>query len=287
MNALPLILTFLLIFSVLSTGFLRGQKTSLVAQKCSTRFYHTNRCVSNRITERYYRKIKVDTSSKASKDKKKGVKRSTTPFVFTREHLPPLETSKLNLTPLLETKTDPKRHPLYEIAAELLRLLYKDKLFKKEQDWEYALLDSFCATQNPQKLIDLYPIKTTLQPLFYKMLKGTHHYDLKTAEGIAPLEHFFTLGQQSAIHFCFASPLLLQATFGKKIAEKIIAEEDKKERKSPLTQDEFASLLINDPACSSLITELDSELNFSKKQEKRKALSGIDKKSNLTITKPF
>jgi len=288
MNILPLILTFLAIFSTLSIGFLRGQKASIVAERCATRFYNTNRGLLKSIAERRYDKIKSDTPPKPDKKKKKKKQIKSLPpppIPLKRENRPPLDTSKLNLTPLFETKTDPKRHPLYEIAAELLRILYRDKLLKEGEEWEYALLDSFCAAKNPQELIDLYPTKTTLQPLFYKMLRGTHHYQLDIHQGIAPLEHFFILGKQSAIHFCFASPPLLEATFGKKIAAKIRAEEKKLAK--PLTQDEFTALLTGDPACSALIAELDTQLNFTKKHPKRKTLSITDPKSDLLITKPL
>ncbi|HEY2809896.1 MAG TPA: hypothetical protein VGJ00_00665, partial [Rhabdochlamydiaceae bacterium] len=103
-------------------------------------------------------------------------------------------------------------------------------------------------------------------------------------QGIAPLEHFFTLNKQSSIHFSLASFPLLESIFGKKIVAKIIAEEKKKEK--ALTQEELTALLTGDPASSALIAELDKELNFSKKRERRKIVSVNDPKSDLIITKP-
>lgn len=286
MNILPLILAFLLIFSALSVGFIRGQKESLVANKCATRFYQTSRSALNRVAAKSYRKIKVDAPPKTVTTEKKGVKKA--PPAIERTSTPPLEASKLNLTPLLDLETDPKRHPLYEIAAQLLRLLYDESVLKGEM--EYALLDAFCAKEKVESVVDLYPKEAALQPLFYKMLKGTHTYRLDKKQGIPPFSDFFTLGKQSAIHFSFASPLLLEAIFGKKLRAKILAEEKKKAQKdgtSCLTQEELTALLTGDPACSALVTELGTQLNFSSKREKRNEIVAQDKQTDLIVSKPL
>jgi hypothetical protein len=286
MNILPLILAFLLIFSALSVGFIRGRKESCVAEKCAARFFQTSRCALNRVAERGYRKVKVDAPPKTVTTEKKGAKRP--PPAIVRTSTPPLETSKLNLTPLLDLETDPKRHPLYEIAAQLLRLLYDESLLK--EDREYALLDAFCAQEKVETLMDLYPKEAGLQPLFYKMFKGTHTYRLDKRQGIPPFGDFFTLGKQSAIHFSFASPILLEALFGKTLRAKILAEEKKKAQKeatSCLTQEELTALLTGDSACSALVMELGTQLNFSLKREKRKEIIAQDKQTDLIVSKPL
>lgn len=286
MNILPLILAFLLVFSALSVGFIRGQRESQVASKCAARFYRTCRGALNRVASKNYRKIKIDAAPKTATTEKKSTTKAPPPIV--RTSLPPLEASKLNLTPLLDLETDPRRHPLYEIAAQLLRLLYDESLLKAEM--EYALLDAFCAKETVETLVDLYPKEAPLQAIFYKMLKGTHTYRIDKKQGIPPFADFFTLGKQSAIHFSFASPLLLEAIFGKKRRAQILAEEKKKAQKegsSSLTQEELTALLTGDPASSALVTELGTQLSFSLKREKRTEVFAQDNQTDLIVSKPL
>ena len=177
-------------------------------------YNRTERTLSNRIPRKEYAKIRKDGEEK--KEKKEKVLKN---YSSMRSYFPPLENSKFNLRPLIKEQGTLKLHPLYEPLANLVRVLYEGKLFKKSEGVEYKLLDEvlkkaqkFPETQN---LAELYPEDPALRKIFYKMLKGTNQYSRE--KGIAPLGNFLFLGkEEKALFLSFSSPEILEALFEKK-----------------------------------------------------------------------
>lgn len=300
MNILPIIFAFILIFSFLTSSVMHEANHCIVSEKALKGLHLTSRFASNAVAKKRYNRIKPPPSSpKLSQEHplpsvsptNKVRKTYTSPRVA----FPPFENSKFNLLPLLELKTEPKNHILYEICASLFRELYKDSLFKqiKRDGLEYDLLNAIlttCRTKNTIKtLSDLYPQEAHLRRLFYKMLKGTNQYDLSIKQGIARLEDFFTLNKGPVIYFSCASIPLLHALFGEKTTSKILSEEKQKyakgEKKIALTQDELTALLSHDPARSSTILELDKHMTFSHKHMKQSTICKKNTQNGLIVQK--
>jgi len=298
MNILPIVFAFMFIFSFLTLGFIQEHAHSILSEKSFKSFYDTSRIASNAVAQKLYKRIKTQPPPPNPSEQSAAPVKSVTSqkkYRSLRELFPPLDKSKFNLTALFELQTEPKNHPLYEICASLLHVLYEESLFKhtKHEDLEYDLLNAMLKTYRTKGTIktlsDLYPDAPHLQSIFYKMLKGTNQYDVSSKHGIAPLEDFFILDKTPSIHFSFASACLLKAVFGEKIALKILNEEKKKYetegKKISLTKEELTVLLANDPLRASLVLELDQHIDFSKKSPKRVLLSQKDKSSGLVVKK--
>jgi hypothetical protein len=300
MNILPMVFAFILIFSFLTLGFIREHKDCVVSEMSINSFRKTSRVVQNAVIKKQYDKIKIaplvsDPSKSVAPISKAAASKPSRAYHSRREFFPPLETSKFSLNTLLELQTDPKKHPLYEICAEFLRLLYNDTLFKQSghNRVEYALLNDMIKKYHNKKevktFMDLYPDSPELQHIFYKMLMGTNQYDVQLKRGIPRLEDFFTLEKTAAIHFSFASTSLLEAILSKKIAFKILAQEklnyENTGKNSSLTQDELTALLSNDLKQNSRILELGSDIDFSQNFPKRTLLGGQDKTNGLIVRK--
>jgi hypothetical protein len=297
MNILPVVFGFIFIFSLLTLGLIQGQYHAVLAEKCFKSYHTLSRLSSNAVAKKLYDRIKTSPPP-ADPSKPPSTEPSQKPHKTSsrskREYFPPLESSKFNLLPLLELKTDPKNHPLYEICAELLRFLYEEPLFKphRKEGIEYDLLNAmikmFRSKADSKVLSDFYPEAPDLRQIFYKMLKGTNQYNVENHLGIAPLEDFILLDKSTSIRFSFASAPLLHAIFGKKIALNIFtAEKKKREEGKPgsLTKDELTALLSSDTARSSLILELEEHIDFTQKYPKRTTLSKRDKGNGLVVKK--
>jgi hypothetical protein len=272
--------------------FLREVKSFSLIENALHGYNHTERTVNNTIVQKAYRKIKTPPSDNKSKTSKA---QSTKAHSSRRDLVPPLENSKFNLGPLIKQEGELKLSPLYEPLAELLRLLYRKKLFEKEKNsekLEYRLIEAMLkkARKLPEvdHVADLYPEDLALRGIFYKMLKGTNQYSRDA--GIPPLGYYLWAGKKDkAVALSFASPVLLEALFGMEISSEILNLERQKsdalnERYS-LSKEDLQSILMKNPTKASLLTTLDSYLNYSKQPILRKQVAKRDKKTGILVEK--
>ena len=292
MNILPLIFTFLIIFSCIAFTFLREIKSFHLAETTFESFKVIERKMNNFIVKKAYQKVKGDPTDKKEKPKAQGQEKT---YLSKRCFFPPLENSKFNLGPLVKQEGEFKSHPLFELSAEILRLLYKEKIFDRaphSKNIEYHLLEAIVtkARKNPEceDLSELLPDDLALHSIYYKMLKGTNRYTRK--EGIPPLKDFLALRKEgAAICLCFASPALLQALFGEGIATHILEEEQKKwaelSQYHYFSKENLQELLSKDPSLGSKYSRLESYVDYSKQIKKRKEIGCKDQKTGLSIKK--
>ena len=292
MNLLPLIFVFLVIFGGISLTFLRDAKSFFILESSIEGYHRTDRVVSNALVKRAYRKIK--TAPLVKKENKTGPKKAVE-YQSYRLLFPPLDNSKVNLAPLFEYEGEIRLHPLYQSLATFLRLLYQEQLFSKEsssQKIEYRLLDALLnkgrALKGDVELTDLMPDDLKLQPLYYKMLKGTNQYDQE--KGFPPLEDYFCVREGKVpISFSFASPPLLEALFGKSVKEKILLEEYNKwasaEKYVYFSKEELQSLISQDPLRASSFSTIETYLDYSKQFTPRTDLGGKDNGTGIVIRK--
>lgn len=291
MNILPLVFTFLIIFSCIALTFFREVKSYFLVESTLDGYRRTERVVGNAIAQKAYRKIKGDPLVKKEKEKSDASKE----YVSRRTLFPPLENAKFNIGALVKEEGELKLHPLYEPLAALLRLLYQDRLYAKEQngeDLEYRLVEAMLKKarklSHVENLSELYPDDPKLKAIYYRMLKGTNQYSRES--GIPPLSDFLCFDKEGkAASLCFASPLILEALFGSEIASGILAEEKKKWEESNkyyfFTKEDFQTLLTNNPSKGSLLPSIESYLDYSKGFKARDRFGGRDKITGIGVEK--
>jgi hypothetical protein len=294
MNILPLILGFILVFAAVSLTFLKEAQSVSIAERSIDAAFRVEIELHNRIALRnYLRAAHVNRSSS-----KGGGKRRS--YCCLRTLSPPMEASKLNISVLLDpTLVDLHQHPIYPIAAELIKTLYEDSTAlgaKRERGWEKKLLDGMIAKGrrgiHPQRLSDLFPDDPDLHHLYYKILKGTNCYTLGTLKrGTAPLDHFLSvekIEKENTFCFSFASRPLLEAAFGKKVADQILENEKKQWDASGkqhfATKEELQNLLAQG-SIPDLFSQLEPYLSFPKKIPKKSQIAGRDVTTGLVLTR--
>jgi hypothetical protein len=289
-NILPLVFAFLLIFSCVTFTLLRDLKSYSLIETALRGYARTERALSSKIARRAYEKATREPSP-PKKDPK-----SSNPHYFSRRLLfPPLEQSKLNLTPLIKSEQEWKLHPLYELTVELLRQLYQKPLFNKSKEPEkiaYRLIDEMIKKARKLGKVDniseLSPDDPLLRRTYYKMLRGTNQYDHN--QGIPPLGHFFCMHQgKEAIALSFASPPLLEALLGHEIALEILRLEQEKGGRgndSPsISKEELQSLCLKSPNKIFIIQSLNDYLNDSKNFNPREYVGGRDRITGISVEK--
>ncbi len=302
MNILPLICSFIFIFSCICFTFLRDAKSLVIAEGSLNAAARTERAVNNRIEERKFKRApaakKTEPTAPATPKEPKPNKKLTTSIPF-RAIIPPPQTAKLSLTPLFEPLTAPSNHIVYQTAAKLLVLLYQDtpiipKTLKK--GWEVQLLNAMLiqekALDTCESLADLFPKDPVLQEIYYHMLKGTNNYSVEQKVGIPPLGDFFTIGEEkkeNTFYFYFAPPALLEALFGPKVAQEILTAEKQQFAKTKtyriLEQAEVQELLFKHHAVAGGLALFEPYLNFSRQIPKKENLTGIDPETEMRITR--
>jgi len=290
MNILPLVITFLIIFSCIAATFFKEVKSYFLVESTLEGYHRTQRTVGNAIAQKAYKKIKSDTPAQ------KGTGSPSAPKTFTsrRTFYPPLENSKFNLSSLVKEEGELALHPLYEPLAAFIHLLYQHCLLSKQskkEGLEYKLLDALLkkARQNPNvvDLSELYPDDPQLQRIYYKMLKGTNQYSRE--EGIPPLADFLSLKKGGkAVNLSFASPALLEALFGPKITTEILKKEEEKREELHkyyyFSKEDLQESLAKNPSTASLLNTLASHLDYSKNFVARERVGGRDNKTGIGVT---
>ncbi len=295
MNILPLIFSFLIIFSCIAFTFLREVKSFSLIETTLNGYNRAERAVSNAISSKAYRKIKAEPIGKKEGEKSQTPKEKE--YFSYRSLFPAFENSKFNLEPLIKQEGELRIHPLYEPLAEFLRILYRKNLFakeKKSEKLEYHLIAEMIKKARKlgevQSLAELYPEDPVLKGIYYKMLKGTNQYDRD--RGIPPLGEFLSIRKGGkAVSLSFASPLLLEAFFGLEISSEILKVEREKWENSNkyyfFSKENLESLLMKNPTKAPLLHTFDPYLDYSKQFDKRTQLGGRDKITGIAVEKSF
>ena len=290
MNILPMIFAFLLIFSLLSASFFREARSQVLFEKVLEAYARTERMVSNAIIAKTYRKLKGEPLAK--KDGQQSPKKDPK-YTSKRAVFPPIEESKFNIAPLLKHTGELHLHPLYEPLADLVRLLYQERVFSKvsnREKIEYRLLNAMLkkGRNNPgvENLTDLFPEDPSLKKIYYKILKGTNHY--ASDAGIAPLHHFLSLQKaDTAVNLCYASEPVLASIFGPKMAQQVLDLEEahwqETKKYAFVTKDELQNMLMQIPTLASKYTPLETYVDFSKIRSPNRQIAGRDKDTGIAV----
>ncbi len=286
MNILPLVLTFLLIFSCIAASFLKETKSYAVIESTLHGYSRTEMALNNAIARAAYHKMKGELLEKGTREQDRLAAKSE--YKSRRCFFPALENSKLNLAPIFQGSEPFKTHPLYEPSANLLRLLYRRNLFKKQENLEYRLLDEMLKKAKRLgtvgDLAELFPEDPSLKNTYYRMLVGTNQFDEK--QGIAPLREFLSIqNTDKAVCISFASVPVLKALFGPDIASLILKVEQ--EQSATLNKyyyfnkQDLEAALVKTPA----LTALGPYLDYSKQFTPRKQWGGRDTITGIGVVR--
>lgn len=254
MNFLPLVITFLLIFSAISVSFMNnynGNKTEYLSYKGRLRalrsayneneeiLYDQHRVLSNRPNQ--------SKTSKSEREKREIEKK--TYFRITRMGSPH---GSINLSEIIIHPEHQVNDFLYEKTIFYLKQVYESASFIKElkdPNWAKELLDSlihiqktFFKTNNAFLSLEKCTIEGPLKKHYPKLIRGTNSFDPVAQKGYLPLEAciHFQNNSNKAINFHFASPGLLTILFGKEEFEKIKEKERSKEAMGTLHYTKYA-----------------------------------------------
>lgn len=234
MNILFLVFGFILIFLFFSATLLKQTIFFSSEQKTCCSYIEAKHKIHDKL-ERYkyttydekLRKTKTPSKKREKKIKQEGSYRSY--------RLSPTLSSqaKWNLAPLIFEQKSISY--LEEATICFLESLYGHADFwKKEKNQNpelaQALLDSFKKRNSIEKISDLFPEELSLQPVFYKMLKGSGYYDLTSKQGYPPLEDFFRLEKEDpyTLSLPYACLPALEALLGEVLTAKVLQIEKEK-----------------------------------------------------------
>ncbi len=239
MNILPFISVFLLVFALLSSSFLGNVKEIVQTSSAHKNYMAEERALRNEIQSTLYKRGK-----QAHKKPQKEKKDSRAPV---RRRIGSSKEAKLNLFSLINETPSPKE--LEKVFTQLLQTLYGEKLSSEElaavhkqmAGRGHALIKAAKKKGEVLKKFELTDLLDVEDPIAYKLLRGTHQFDLEQRVGIVPLgELIYFEKRRRVLYRKLAPPALLSLTLGKEKTAKILAKEKMEER--ALTLGEFQSI---------------------------------------------
>lgn len=272
MNVLPLISVFIILFALGSYTFFHSVKATFQENFHYKGALAVERAFASNVQEEFYE----SQNGKASDEKEEteSKKNENKAFESHRDNLKFPESSKLNIRHLFTDEGNPL---LEKVALTLLRELYQDTTIYTP-DLEREVLHLIVATAKVHPSINsfeelLMKLPDSKVPLFYKLIKGTQIYKLKTRQGYPPLGDFISLDGKSnkrkSINFYKAKRPVLSALFGETLTGQIIGEEKRKweaERKKFLTREQLQAFLAE--KCRRNYTEFEPLLYFDSSAQK-------------------
>jgi len=165
--------------------------------------------------------------------------------------------SRLNLYPLIKKKPQENKELLH-IFERLIQTLYENSTFypKKEKNFAKKMALSICHAAHEQLIEEKNPLhkkrleklflsSSSMQQIYYKMLKGSLHYDFEKEIGYPSLLDYIKIeeGKESKICLSCAPYEVLSYLFSPSVAQTIIAKREKS--KNPLTEEEIKTIVFN------------------------------------------
>ncbi len=235
MNLLPFVMIVILVLSLFSTTQYQKMVTQKKEQKIYTTYFRGLREARNeKMRHTYNRSIE---RKRGPKKETKGNQEGQIQTNYFREDRIGWEKGKLNLSSLLN---DPEKWPgLEAIAIAYVKRLYiHTNFYPKSGGVEKKLIKALVAKYKEEEPPPFHKIRfedRELDWLFYKMVKGTHTYDLE-GKGSPPFANFFTFEETEGppINFHYANPSLLKTVLGEGKAQKLFSEEKKYLAEAPI-----------------------------------------------------
>lgn len=294
MNLLGFILGVFLLFACTFSLNLHKEILSKPIDASCHNHLAATRKILNAYERQCFHSIKEVNGQKARSSNAK--KENSSSFEKPVKHLINAECSRLNLWPLLE-KSKEEAPLLYETAAHILRIFYKESLFAQDAHFEYHLLEKLLEAgrlaiqDGEKKALALETLSfqnghikqlDSMQTVYYRMLKGTKHTGGK--KSFPPLIDVFVL-EKSERRMCLthASFEMLTGLFGSATAEALY---DRIHRQKHSIDKEQIAQIFSESGRIGLSKEV---LNLFELPSKRHRLSGkkilLEKEGEVSLRK--
>ena len=280
MSFLPFVLSFLLILVLGSSMLLTSFRSLLIEKTIILGANSAKLTLISKQADKDFKKIankKISPEPKkepnetlqsisTSEEKKQKVKDKSPIYKEKRSKRYSLESSKINLWPLLKQDDIAVSDALYKTTIKLLQILYQDAdFYKKARDPHLAEnVVHAMLKKKGEDFLELFP-EGPLADIYYKMLPGTN-------TGYPALQEYFKIekiDKKPPINWAYASIPVLQAVLGEETTKRILAAEkanwEKNHRKRVLTKEQLKTFLQTHPSPDFDINRLETLFSFDRR----------------------
>lgn len=253
MNLLPFVMIIIMVLSLFSLSQFEGALTLKKENQIYLAYFRGLRETRNKKERSAYKDtLPTNTGDKKTSNEDKQKKSSQKYF---REKRVGWEKGRLNLSSLLQKPH--KYSSLETVALAYVKQLYGHaEFFPKNDQTIKDLIKALIKAYQKDPSISFHEIKFNdpkLQDIFYKMMRGTHTYDLEKKVGYPPFGEMFTFekSDRAPMNYHYANLSFLSLMFGEKMTKDFVALEKKElieaKRKceSPIKKPELEKLLRN------------------------------------------
>lgn len=288
MNLLPFVIVIIMVLSLFSLNQFQGAITQKKENQLYLAYFHGLRETRNKQEKDAYKKSLV----KKKTDQNESTEKKPYHHQYFRVKRVGWEKGRLNLSSLL--KKPPKYEALESLAESYVKQLYGHaSFFPKEKNFAKTLIQSliniYKENENPPKFYEITFDDPIIQEAFFKMVHGTHTYDLDKKLGYPPFGEMFTFdpSDRAPMNFHYANLSFLSLTFGEKIKSELVnAEQEllpsaKQKCLSPLKKQDIENLLLHKTIGNSetILSLFDFKYQTSKKEPKHY----VDENTAITV----
>jgi len=286
MNILPLIYGFIILFAIGTYAFVYSLRATIQEKFHYSGAIGVERSFANSVQNEMYKLQKgenLDSSVRTENKKKENAQ-----FLSPRDKFNSKIYQKLNIKSLLIGQGNPA---LESVALSLIKNMYQATTVYTP-GLEHEILDTLIRNLKEHSTITSFEtllpnLSSENYPLFYKLIKGTQSYELKTNAGYPALGDFLTFEPKThtkPIHFGSASRSVLEALFGQELTEQIISQERRKweidHKHASITKKELEAFLVQH---SKNLVDFEPMIEFTSKNAKRSQEVVQDKSTSLQI----
>ncbi len=250
MNLLPFVMIIIMVLTLFSLSQFEGALTQKKENQIYLAYFRGLRETRNKKEKiAYENTLQKNTGNTKTSEEKSSTKNTHKYF---REKRVGWEKGRLNLSSLLKK---PHKYPSLEaVAIEYVKQLYgRAEFFPKDDRIIKDLMKVLIKEQQKSPPTPLHEITFSdpkLQEIFYKMMRGTHSYDLKE-NGYPPFGEMFTFEEsgRAPMNYHYANLSFLSLVFGEKVTKEFVEREKKelidapKKCESPIKKPELENLL--------------------------------------------
>ncbi len=289
MNLLPFVIVIITILALFSTSFFDRHIIEKKEQEIYLAYFKGLRAARNHKEDLAYRALKKRRNPQSTNSSKKDLSKKKAEY-FRKEKIG-WENGRLNLSSLTQ---DAQKWPeLKAVTIAYVKRLYADRpFFPKEEKFTEklvnALLTAYKESDSPLPLHKV-TLEDPFHIPFYKMVKGTQTYDLKSKTGCPPFGDFFTFEERESppMFFQDANTIFLSIVLGTKKTQMIEDEELREIEESgghysSFNRTKLEELLSDSPPSPQQLDLFD----FSQKSSPRKPGKHTDPKTQITVRVP-
>ena len=296
MNIFVFVSTLLLIIGISTHSLIEKGRLGLFVPKSYKGYMIASRDVQGQEEKYYYKKAPKPKQKKETQEKK-----FENPIAKEKEKNKSNETnfenihfdSRINIWPLFSSEKASCKD-LYEITAELFRVLYsKQSFFEKGMEYEILnnLIEEGKKLLEKEQTICLEKIKLSSplkQMSWYKMLKGTKKYKTQKDKGFDSILEYIELfpSKTTKIYLPLASNDLLTTLFNQDIANEIMKTQNIKGKYKAIDEEKVRQIATKHHFISNRANFWDF-LTFNKthSQSSLQPLSSTDKDTQICFKK--